>query len=250
MADYFTTTIIQPNIPSADITPLERLILSRAFSAEEDGDGVYFFAEIGIDETPAIACAALSDALGAADRPSRASDFVRAELDACTDRSGAIDLDLTKTSWERFFQDIIRRSPTLSHVTVLQAFTCSKMRPDGFGGAAILITADAIRAKSTGDLIEEFMTEAGRVEIVLAIPTAAVRETVAGIVEADADDGLIAADITDEDILVGRRAAQASFDRSEHEANAVFRAALAAVAHARAVRRLKERKAGFAWASG
>lgn len=236
MADYFTTSIIQPTIPGADITPLERLLLSHAFSAEEDGDGVYFFAETAIDEPPTITCEALSHALGADDRPSRASDFVRAELDACDDQSGAIDLDLTKTSWERFFQDIIRRSPTLSHVTVLQAYTCSKMRPDGFGGAAIFIIADAIRAKSTDDLIEEFMTETVRVEIVLTIPADAVRETVAGIVETDAEDGLVPDDVTAEDILVGRRTAQASFDRSEHEANAVFRAALAAVAHARARR--------------
>jgi hypothetical protein len=35
------------------------------------------------------------------------------------------------------------------------------MRPDGFGGMAVLITADAVRGKSTNDLIEEFLSEAG-----------------------------------------------------------------------------------------
>ena len=38
MADYFTPTVIQPAIPVADITPLERLLLSHIFNAELDGD--------------------------------------------------------------------------------------------------------------------------------------------------------------------------------------------------------------------
>jgi hypothetical protein len=35
------------------------------------------------------------------------------------------------------------------------------MRPDGFGGMAVLITADAIVGKSTSDLLEDFLVEAG-----------------------------------------------------------------------------------------
>jgi hypothetical protein len=35
------------------------------------------------------------------------------------------------------------------------------MRPDGFGGAVVLITADVIRGKSTNDLIEAFLSEVG-----------------------------------------------------------------------------------------
>ena len=49
MADYFSPTIIQQTIPVADMTPLERLLLSHIFSAEPDGDGLYFCA----DERPA-----------------------------------------------------------------------------------------------------------------------------------------------------------------------------------------------------
>jgi hypothetical protein len=33
------------------------------------------------------------------------------------------------------------------------------MRPDGFGGMAVLITADAIRGKSTNDILEDFLAE-------------------------------------------------------------------------------------------
>jgi hypothetical protein len=72
-----------------------------------------------------------------------------------------IDLDLSGTSWEFIVQDIVRRSSSLRYVTVLSSFTCSKMRADGFGGVAVLITADRIVGKSTFDLIGDFLAEAG-----------------------------------------------------------------------------------------
>lgn len=51
MTDYFSPTVIQPAIPVADITPLERLLLSHIFHVE-DGPGGLFFYE---DEGPAAA---------------------------------------------------------------------------------------------------------------------------------------------------------------------------------------------------
>ena len=54
-------------------------------------------------------------------------------------------------------QDIVKRSSTLAYVTAVSSFTCSRMRPDGFGGAAVLISADEIMDKSTSDLLEEFI---------------------------------------------------------------------------------------------
>lgn len=55
----------------------------------------------------------------------------------------------------------MKRSQALSYISVVAAFTCNRMRPDGFGGMAVLITAEAIRGKSTNDLIEEFLSESG-----------------------------------------------------------------------------------------
>ena len=46
------------------------------------------------------------------------------------------------------------------HLTVTMAFTCSKMRPDGFGGLAMLITADTIRSESAHTLLDRFYKEA------------------------------------------------------------------------------------------
>jgi hypothetical protein len=71
-----------------------------------------------------------------------------------------IELDFSDRSWEAIFQDVIRRSPTVKYVTAVSAFTCSKMRPDGFGGMAVLITADNVMGKSTSDIVEEFLNEA------------------------------------------------------------------------------------------
>jgi hypothetical protein len=71
-----------------------------------------------------------------------------------------IELDFSDRSWESIFQDIVRRSASLRYVTAVSAFTCSRMRPDGFGGMAVLITATAVLGKSTSDIIEDFMAEA------------------------------------------------------------------------------------------
>jgi len=75
------------------------------------------------------------------------------------DQDGHLDLDLSETSWEFIAQDIVRRSSTLRYVSAVSSFTCSRMRPDGFGGAVVVISADAILGKSTNDLLEEFIEQ-------------------------------------------------------------------------------------------
>jgi hypothetical protein len=54
----------------------------------------------------------------------------------------------------------VRRSATLRYVIAVTSFTCSKMRPDGWGGMAVLITPSAVMGKSTADVIEDFLNEA------------------------------------------------------------------------------------------
>lgn len=162
MADYFEQTVVQQTIPNADMTPLERLLLSRIFECEPDGDGCYFFAE----QSPSTMIFAIRSELETAltsspDVESAAHLYVTEQLAAADADATEIDLDLSGTSWEFFFQDIVKRSATLAYVGVVAAFTCSKMRPDGFGGMAVLITRDTVVGKSTNDLIEDFLVEAG-----------------------------------------------------------------------------------------
>jgi hypothetical protein len=161
MADYFEQTVVQQTIPTTDMTPLERLLLSRIFKCEPDGDGCYFFAEQSPSTMIFATRAELETALASSpDAESAAHLYVTEQLAAADADATEIDLDLSGTSWEFFFQDIVKRSETLAYVSVVAAFTCSKMRPDGFGGMAILITRHAIVGKSTGDLLEDFLAEA------------------------------------------------------------------------------------------
>jgi hypothetical protein len=159
MADYFTPTVIQPAIPVADITPLERLLLSHIFNAEPDGEGLYFYADEGpsdmiwLDRTPVET--ALAQSL-----PGIATTFVSEQLARVPADNAEIELDCSDMVWESIFQDIVRRSARLRYVTAISAFTCSKMRPDGFGGMAVLITPSAVVGKSTSDIIQDFLNEA------------------------------------------------------------------------------------------
>jgi len=145
MADYFTPTVIQPAIRAADVTPLERLLLSHIFNAEPQGEDLYFYADerpantVWLDRAPLEA--ALAQSKGHAD--SAAAAFVIEQLARVPADDVEIELNVGTLSWKAIFQDIVRRSPTLRYVTAVSAFTCSTMRPEGFGGMAVLITADA-----------------------------------------------------------------------------------------------------------
>ena len=166
MADYYTPTVIQQTIPDADMTPLERLLLSHVFSAERDGDSWYFYSEDGPTDIITVDRIELEAALAVSLSPEEnsANLFVIeqiAGLRVSDTPAAEIDLDLGVTSWEFFIQDIVRRSSNLRYVTAVSSFTCSRMRPDGFGGLAVLITADVIVGKSTHDLLADFLSEAG-----------------------------------------------------------------------------------------
>jgi hypothetical protein len=162
MADYFSPTVIQPTIPAADITQLERLLLSHIFNAEPDGEGLYFYADEGpadmiwLDRAPLEAALAQSPTT----IDSSAAAFVTGQLARVPRDNVEIELDVTEMSWQSVLQDIVRRSASLRYITAVSAFTCSKMRPDGFGGMAVLITPSAVMGKSTNDIVEDLLNQA------------------------------------------------------------------------------------------
>ncbi len=162
MTDYFSPTVIQPAIPVADITPLERLLLSHIFQVEASADGLYFYEDEGPASTIWLDRADIDGALAQSPTTteSTAAGFVMEQLARVPADNVEIELHLSATSWEFIFQDIVRRSRSLRYVTAVSSFTCSKMRPDGFGGMAVLITANAIVGKSTNDIIADFLAEA------------------------------------------------------------------------------------------
>jgi hypothetical protein len=160
MADYFSPTVVQQTIPNADMTKLERLLLIHIFESEPDGDGLYFYASEGPSDMIWVNRAELEAALAASrTAKSVANDVVAEQLEAVDGNEQDVELDLSVTSWEYLLQDIVRRSSTLRYVTVVTAFTCSKMRVDGFGGAALFITADDVKGHSTDEFLADCLSE-------------------------------------------------------------------------------------------
>ena len=236
MADYFTPTVIQPAIPNADMSPLERLILGQVFEAEIDGDGVYFFTSIGPSACFELDTAELRQAIEASSGfQSTASDYIEERLAPLTTGEEVIEIDLSGMSWEFILQDIVRRSPTLHHVTAVSAFTCSRMRPDGFGGMAVVITADSVRGKSTNDILEDFLSSSDDAPVdgahaLRRLREEAVREQVAAAIESDPDLAALAIDsVTAEDIRAACLAVVAQSDLAGERGAAEFRAALHAI---------------------
>lgn len=163
MADYHTPTVVEPLIPACDVTPLEQLLLEDVFEVDEENDGLYLCHPIGTNDYPEAGRAALERALAESRGfDSRINAHVAATLAATpTADPVLIELNGVEACPDMILQDIVRRSPTLRYVTVTCAFTCSKMRMDGFGGAVTLITPDAIVGKSTSDVLGELMVQAG-----------------------------------------------------------------------------------------
>ncbi len=157
MADYFTQTVVHQSIPEGDITPLERVLLSHIFSAAADQEGIYFFSEQGPSDMLWLPRGELERALAASQAvESGANGFIRSQLVKLKADTTEVDLDMSEPGWPFLFQDIVRRSSTLNYVSIEAAFTCSKMRSDGFGGMAMLITAEDVFSKTTGELLQEF----------------------------------------------------------------------------------------------
>ena len=161
MADYFTEAVVQPDIPLADMTPLERLVLGEIFDTQEIDASAYFSTCDSMNDCPLLALAAVRDALAKENATtSRLHDVVTERLSEIGADAECLDLDLSGEGIDFIFQDIVRRSPTLSHITVEAAFTCSKMRPDGFGGMATLITAKEVMSESTTGLLQKWLADA------------------------------------------------------------------------------------------
>lgn len=164
MVDYHSPTVVTPFIPSADMTALERFILGLTFDEETDEGGqVYFHSWCGPSDIVAIEVEPLRHAcLASRNAQSLINDHVAARLaehDAAADRvpHDYIELDLSaaELGWARMLQDIVRRSPTIDEIVVTAAFTCLRMRPDGFGGSVTRITAEDIRYQSTTDMLND-----------------------------------------------------------------------------------------------
>ena len=161
MADYYTPTVVDPMIPLAAMLPIERLFLSQVFDEELTSEAAYYCSEDGARDLISLSSAEVRAALDAAtpETSRLAQKLIDEQADAILGEDD-FELDECGDLWADVLQDIVRRSPDLDHLTVTMAFTCSKMRPDGFGGLAMMITASSIRSESTHTLFDRFYKEA------------------------------------------------------------------------------------------
>jgi hypothetical protein len=142
------------------MTPLERLLLTNIFDADESGGEHYFYAEESPQTMLTLDKAELDAAIAASqEHPSSVLPTIQEQLSRCEPDQSTIYLDLSGFSWEAIFQDVVRRSNRIEYISVISSFTCSKMYSDGFGGMAVVITGTAIRGKSTEDILEELLEE-------------------------------------------------------------------------------------------
>lgn len=121
MANYHVATTVNPT--NLQLTEVEVEILKAcAYDLESNTEGYYIY----------------SDGSAGFLRPEDCSEEVRAYLHDIFDQEELEDQDLDpQETLEAVLQKVSDRTRT--PIQIQMAFTCSKMRPDGFGGAAIVI---------------------------------------------------------------------------------------------------------------
>jgi len=233
MAEFHDPTVVQQPIPLADLTPLEHLVLTRIFDIEETGGGLLLHAALGPRETIAVSIEEVRAALAAsASTPGRLVPFLSQRLPDAGVTDGVVAFDLSGLSWSFVLQDVVRRSPSLPYVTAVTAFTCTAMRPDGFGGMAVLITADVIRGISTNDILETWLADGtvGQEHRLLCLAEHEVRAEVQAVINTDETLTRLAPEmVSDADIHAACRAVAANRDLGQEHGAARIRAALAAI---------------------
>ncbi|MFP5511940.1 MAG: hypothetical protein ACLGJC_02480 [Alphaproteobacteria bacterium] len=233
MVKFHDPTVVQQPIPFAVLTPLEHLVLTRIFDIEETGGGLLLHAALGPRETIAVSIGEVRTALAAsASVPGRLVPFLSQRLPDAGVTDGVVAFDLSGLSWTFVLQDVVHRSPFLPYVTAVTAFTCTAMRPDGFGGMAVLITADVIRSVSTNDILETWLADGavGREDRLPRLAEDELRVEIRAAIDADESLTRLAPEmVSDADIHAACRAVAANRDLGQEHGAARFRAALAAI---------------------
>lgn len=160
MADHFETTIVDPAIPTADILPIERLLLGRIFTADPEDNRLYLHTDDCTAQTLHFDAAELSAACTATTGECIAKTMANVALLKATTSQSEIAVDLSDDGWTDILADIVKRSNTIGFVTVETGYSCSKPTKDGFGGRAIYIDGETIAHMSTHDWLRRMIAEA------------------------------------------------------------------------------------------
>lgn len=182
MADYYSQCIVQPSLPTWLVDAADRLALEGlGYTFEKDDEGWYLFAAEGenstawginpndwievIDEVypqgverPAWLWRLVDHLSSAIERDPSLRTMVAADW--------GLDWTAVPLSAAEIFQALLQKPVNgsdpawdVGEITIEGSFTCSKMRPDGFGGWVEHITASGIRYDSTKEILERWSNE-------------------------------------------------------------------------------------------
>lgn len=161
---YLQTKITTfPALPGADITPLEKLILSKVLDCAETDEGLELYTDDGPMNPVVVSQHELSDALDASDQivDSLLRNFLKGRVIPAhpvenSDSETTIFIDLSEFPWQFIVQDIIKRSSTAREFVVIQWINDVSQRPDSFGASMSLITENGIFHTTSEDLLAGF----------------------------------------------------------------------------------------------
>lgn len=240
MADYHSPTVVRPSIPASAITRLELALLTSMYEHEPDEDAIYFYSSEGPSDTVWLDIAELKDMLEDEAMPSGGIvEMIRARLAEADPDETELELDLSDLGEAAILQGIVRRCGQLDHVTIVSAWTCTKMRPDGFGGGVTVVTADHILSSSTCEMEARLLDKSEHGDLgcapghgkhpVLTLSEDEVRSTVTDVQKANAESDAGVGVVTDTHIRQGCIEAIGQRNLDEQLQGIAFSAAMAAI---------------------
>ena len=162
-----------PPIPHADVTPLEKLMLTHVLECSETYIGFVLFSDVGPINPITVKRQALLNAFraSASVADSALNAFIGSRILALlpTSPDGEdldidVEVDLSEFPWQFIVQDIVARSPSLSEMTVIQWMNHPSQRPETYGTSVSLITGKGIHHATSEELLNRFRSQARALE--------------------------------------------------------------------------------------
>lgn len=163
MTNLETRVYTYPPIPLADITPLEKHVLTHVLECSETEAGLVLFTDFGPINPISVNRKALLDAFAASAQQTESAlnTFIGSRILALLPTSPdvndvAAEIDLSEFPWQFIVHDIVARSPSLAEVTVIQWMNHPSQRPESYGASVSLITGKGIHHATSEDLLNRF----------------------------------------------------------------------------------------------
>lgn len=152
-----------PALPIADITSLEKLILSKVLDCAEIDGGLELYTDTGPMNPIVVLRRELMEAMDTPDQAyeSLLKRFMRERVLSIlpVENPGpesVVFINLSEFPWQFVVQDIITRSPTLRELVIIQWISDPSQRPNTFGASVSLITESGIFHATSEDLLADF----------------------------------------------------------------------------------------------